>query len=356
MSWPWIVNDPRGGRALEPLLVAVNRWRLPLLFFVSGAAATLSLRRRTWLQFAHERAQRLFLPLGVGVFLICPPQVWVERRVHGDPISWLELYRATLLPQPAGTAKWMHLWFVAYVLAFSTVGMPLLMAIRSAAGRRTIELAARACARWRPAIYLTVLPSFLVAALLGPRWPVTYTLVSDWANLCAGLVLFLWGFALASSSTWLDLVTARRRELSVAGGAVAAVFFASHATGIAGGWPRAVQVAFWSALDSAYAITWVLALVGWARVTFTRPRRWLTEANRAVYPFYILHETVTVLAVYLLLPWPGTYWLKLPLVVAATFLVSWAVYELVRRVPWLRPLLGLRSREPARGAAATLPA
>ena len=88
MSWPWLVNDPGGGRALEPILLAVNRWRLPLLFFVSGAAATLSLRRRTWLEFAHERVQRLFLPLGVGVFLICPPQTWVERIVHGHPMSY----------------------------------------------------------------------------------------------------------------------------------------------------------------------------------------------------------------------------------------------------------------------------
>jgi hypothetical protein len=74
VSWPWVINDPGGGRALEPVLVAINRWRLPLLFFVSGAAATLSLRRRTWLEFAHERAQRLFLPLGVGVLLVCPPR------------------------------------------------------------------------------------------------------------------------------------------------------------------------------------------------------------------------------------------------------------------------------------------
>jgi glucans biosynthesis protein C len=349
VTWPWLINDPRASHALEPLLLAMNRWRLPLLFFVSGAAATLSLRRRSWLEFAHERAQRLFLPLGVGVFLICPPQTYLAQLVHDRPISYLDLYRSILIPAPAGTMNWIHLWFVGYVLVFSIAGMPLLMLIRSAAGMRIVEAAARFCARWRPAIYLMAVPSFLVAALLGPRWPVTYDLVSDWANLCAGLVLFLWGFIIASSSAWLDLVTARRREFLAVGLAIAAVFFGAGAVRFTEGWPAGAETAFWSAVNSAYAMTWILALVGWARELFTRPSARLSAANRAVYPFYIVHQTVTVVAVYLLLSWSASTWAKLPLVVAATFLVSWAVYELVRRVRWLRPLFGLRSRTSAQG-------
>ncbi len=43
VSWPWLINDPGGGRALESILMGMNRWRLPLLFFVSGAAAALAL-------------------------------------------------------------------------------------------------------------------------------------------------------------------------------------------------------------------------------------------------------------------------------------------------------------------------
>ncbi len=344
VSWPWVVNDPRAGRALEPFLLAINRWRLPLVFFVTGAAAALSLRRRSWLEFAHERAQRLFLPLGVGVFLVCPPQTWVERLVHGHPISYLDLYRSMLLPAPLGTASWMHLWFVGYVLVYVTAGMPLLMAIRSAAGRRALEAAVRISSRWRPALYLMAVPGALVAALLGPRWPVNYTLVSDWANFCAGLVLFLWGFALASSRAWLDLVTARRRELMAVGLGVAALSLVAYVAGYPERWPPGARNAFWSAMNSLHAITWILALVGYARVLFTRPSSWLHAANQAVYPFYIFHQTVIVVAVYLLLPWSGSYWLKLALVVATTFLVSWAAYEVVRRPPWLRPLFGLRSR------------
>jgi glucans biosynthesis protein C len=342
VSWPWLINDPGGGRALEPILLGMNRWRLPLLFFVSGAAAAFSLRRRSWGEFARERADRLFLPLGVGVYLVCPPQTYLSLLAHGHRISYLDLYRSILLPAPVGTANWMHLWFVGYVLVFSVVGLPLLMLIRSNAGARALAAAVRACTRWRPAIYLMVVPSALVAGLLGPRWPVTYDLVHDWANLCAGLTQFLWGFLLASSTAWLELITARRREFLWVGLGIAALFFAARSAGLAEHWPDGAQTAFWSIVNSAYAVTWILALVGHARAHVTRPSAWLREANQAVYPFYILHQTVTVAAAYLLLPWSVTYWVKLPLVVAATFLASWAAYEVIRRTRWLRPLFGLR--------------
>ncbi len=349
MSWPWIVNDPGADRALEPFLLGINRWRLPLLFFVSGAAAALSLRRRTWGEFARERALRLLLPLAVGMVLVCPPQTYLERLARGHPLSYAELYRSMLVPAPAGTLSWIHLWFLAYVLVFSTAGLPLLMLIRSVAGRRAVDAAARACARWRPAIYLMAVPSALVATVLGPRWPVTYDLVSDWANLSGGLVLFLWGFALASSRAWLDLVTARRWEFLLAGLGVAALFFASLATGAAERWPSGARTAYWSALNASYAITWILALLGFARARFVQPSGWLRAANQAVYPFYILHQTVTVAAVYALLPWPARWWLKLPLVVAATLLGTWALYGVIRRSRWLRPLFGMRPAVAPRG-------
>jgi glucan biosynthesis protein C len=355
VSWPWLIKDldPGASHVLEPILLALNRWRLPLLFFVSGAAATLALRRRTWGEFLRERAQRLLLPLGVGIFLICPPQTWLSALARGEPLTYLELYRHILVPAPAGTMDWIHLWFVAYVLVFSTAGVPLLMVLRSSAGRRALDAAARACVRFPPALYLLIVPSALVAGLLGPRWPATYNLVSDWANLCAGLVFFLWGFALASSGAWLDLVTARRHELMAAGVCAAALFFTALATGFPGAWSPGVRLAFWSAVNAAYAVLWVLALVGYARALVTRPAPWLRAANQAVYPFYILHQTVTVAAVYLLLGWRASTWLKLPVVVAATFLGSWAVYEGVRRVGWLRPLLGLRSTDAPRTAPAS---
>ncbi len=66
-------------------------------------------------------------------------------------------------------------------------------------------------------------------------------------------------------------------------------------------------------------------------------------------------KAALVAAVFLLLRWSGTYWVKLPLVVAVTFLASWAAYEVIRCRRWLRPALGLRPQErpPAAASAPT---
>ena len=62
VSWPWSVKDAERSQALEMGMLFLNRWRLPLLFLISGAGVYFSLRRRSFGQFAGERLRRLLLP------------------------------------------------------------------------------------------------------------------------------------------------------------------------------------------------------------------------------------------------------------------------------------------------------
>ncbi|HEX6705164.1 MAG TPA: hypothetical protein VF169_10420, partial [Albitalea sp.] len=70
-------------------------------------------------------------------------------------------------------------------------------------------------------------------------------------------------------------------------------------------------------------------------------RRYLTEA---VFPFYIVHQTVIVVAAHGLQRWGLAPAVEGPLLVLVTIAACFASFELVRRVRWLRPLFGLRSR------------
>ena len=70
----------------------------------------------------------------------------------------------------------------------------------------------------------------------------------------------------------------------------------------------AVRPAIADAARPAYALVsavntmaWLFAIVGFANRHLTRRPAFLSEATEAVYPFYILHQTVTVIAVYWLL-------------------------------------------------------
>ncbi len=87
---------------------------------------------------------------------------------------------------------------------------------------------------------------------------------------------------------------------------------------------------------------WLVAILGFAHHFLNRPFPWLRYANDAVYPWYVLHQTITVVA---------GYWLSQlalgPVAESALLLVATiggcaVLHELViRRSRLLRPLFGM---------------
>jgi glucan biosynthesis protein C len=344
VSWDWHLKNPQQSSTLEFFMLLVNRWRLPLLFLISGAGVFFSLRRRSFLEFSSERLKRLLIPLLVGIFVIVPPQIYFERLSQGAQYTYAEFYPSVFQfsPYPAGSFSWHHLWFVAYILVYSLVGIPVFAFLRRDAGRRLVATMVQMFERWPLLIYLVNVPNILVDVFLGPHWPRTGNLISDWANLTGAFLTFLWGFIIASNSDFLGLITRRRREFLIAGFAVAALFFTANYA-FTGSWPRAASFWFRTLVSSYFGMTWIFALVGYARAVITQPSRWLTYATQAVYPFYIFHQTITVAIVYYVIPWSIGVWPKLAIVAVVTFAGSWLLFEIVRRLSILRPLFGLKA-------------
>ncbi|MEZ5402696.1 MAG: hypothetical protein R2729_23680 [Bryobacteraceae bacterium] len=72
--------------------------------------------------------------------------------------------------------------------------------------------------------------------------------------------------------------------------------------------------------------------------------------------FNIIHQTITVAAVYFITPHGWNLWIKFALVAFATFAGSWVFYELVRRTALTRLLFGMKpSPVTASGAGASEP-
>jgi len=345
VSWPWHVKNPQHSEALEWVMLFMNRWRLPLLFFISGAGVSFSLRRRTMSQFAGERVQRLLLPLVVGMFVVVPPQIYFERLAQGRVFSsYWDFYRTVFefQPYPQGSFSWHHLWFVMYVLVYALAGIPLFRFLRSPRGVAWVGRFADALERWPLAVYFVNVPNLVVGMVLGPHWPTTNNLIADWANLLGSALTFYWGFVFASDRRLLDLVTRRRREFLVVGIVVAAIFFTLRATQTGGEWSLLVQLTVGSVVSGLFGMAWIFTLIGYARTWIVRSTPLLSYATEAVYPFYIFHQTITVALVFSLRDWPVAVGPKLAVVAMGTFLGSWLLFEAVRRVNPLRPLFGLK--------------
>ena len=78
------------------------------------------------------------------------------------------------------------------------------------------------------------------------------------------------------------------------------------------------------------AWSWLLALVGYGKRYLNRPHKFLNYLNQAVYPFYILHQTVIVCITYYIVKAPNESILsKYLFTVMVTFFITMGIYHLL---------------------------
>lgn len=345
------------GVAAGPIIV----WAMPVLFAIAGIAARYSLRRRTPGQFARERLLRLGVPLLVITVLVTPVPQWIRARATEPDLGYLEFLprffdaRLDVAEAPFFlTGEWFefgHLWFVVLLLAWSLL-LALLVAALPAAVVTPARDAVRRAADRVPALLLAPALAF---ALVGALLPLEegYAAWNRWAYL----LFFLAGYALLGDDA---LRAAHRRVTPLA--AVAA--FVAFGIGIvvflgAGGQGLFLDAsAAGMTFRALYAVTgWctVLAILGALdRLAVRRAAREGSGSGRGAaalaylgpiaLPLYLLHQPIVVVFAALVVPlaWPPL--LEFALIVVATFVVLFALVEVLRRIPATRVLLGMAAR------------
>lgn len=352
VSWDFHIKNPETSRLLESLMLALNRWRLPLLFFISGCGIWYSLRRRGPWQFLSERTRRLFVPIVLGMLVIVPPQIYFERLTQGLRQSYWQWYPEVyrFQPYPGGSFSWHHLWFIVYIWIFSIVLLPVFFAFKSDAARRTIGVMASVIEKHWFAIYLVNIPSLAVALTLGPHWPTTHNLIADWANLTSCAITLLWGFVFASETRLLDVLTRRRKEFL--GGLILcyALTILFRETSLLLGFDVETRRVILTCLSSLFGLFGIFALIGYARQKLNFDHPLLRYLNEAVLPFYIVHQTIMIAIGYYVIQTPWNLWIKFAVVALGTFAGTWLSYEMIRRTALTRFLFGVKS-QPVKTAA-----
>ena len=85
-----------------------------------------------------------------------------------------------------------------------------------------------------------------------------------------------------------------------------------------------------------------MAIFGYANQYLNRPSALVSYANRAVYPFYILHQTIIICLAYPMIDWTWMPELKFIVLAVGTFGICWALYEgIIRRFALTRLLFGV---------------
>jgi glucans biosynthesis protein C len=176
---------------------------------------------------------------------------------------------------------------------------------------------------------------------LAPRFPATHALVGDWYNHAMYFGVFLLGFALAGArAAWVTLERTRWLTLALAilGWAFLSAYFAAYDGDAV---PPASLRLFARCIYGAEQWLAIAAVVGFAHrhLSHDNPaRRYLTSA---IFPVYILHQTVIVVVAHALKPSQVYAPVEGLLLVLVTITTCFLGYEAIRRVRVLRPLFGL---------------
>jgi len=339
---PFYAKSSIESMPISLLLWFIDRWHMPLLFMLAGMATYFSLRKRGIGQYVRERSLRLLVPLAFGVLVLVPPQTWLGARTNagytGSFVEYVTSGAAFSLDNLFGRGDYYgglspaHLWFILFLWLISLLVLPLLAYGRTPKGAERLRRISAALAR--PAWWFAVVPLLLI----GDAMPE----IGD-KNLLYYLVIFVLGYVAIQAEDFM--ATAERLRVVALVSGVALTLLTMAFSGFGDALPDpSVQRALWVYVVLGGIWLTLVGILGFGRRYLDWTSASLSYLAEASYPLYILHQTViVVLGFYLVLlvPWPALGW---PLLIALALIVTFALYEVVRRVNVLRFLMGMRPR------------
>ena len=299
--------------ALWPPMTMLNVWRIPLLFFVSGMGVCFAIRKRNWKQLLTERTIRILVPYIFGIFTVVPLQIFLLQKFYHFELS----YNAN----PA------HLWFLGNIFAYLVILLPVFFHLKANEDKRVVVWVKKALSN--PLGLLLVITAFIVEALLVN--PAIYEMYAmTWHGFFLGLLAFFFGFCfvLSGSSFWDMILKWRWAFLSLA------ILLNAY---------RLYEIRvpnFQLAIESNL---WIFSVFGFGYRYLNHPSRILNYLSQAAYPIYIVHMVFLFMASFAIFPLPIPVQLKFLIVLLFTFIGSFTFYEFfIRRIPFIRPLFGLK--------------
>ncbi|WP_262689904.1 acyltransferase family protein [Kordiimonas aestuarii] len=343
VTWGWHVKSPYESTFLEPFMMLLNPWRLPLLFVISGIAVRYAADKVAAGGFAWSRFKRLMIPLLFGSFFIVPPQTYFEL-LHGGVIepgywSFYKLYVDFGRHWEVATPTYNHLWYVMYVLIYTMLAIPLLAVMRRVRMPTSIS---RVLAS--PLIVvLPVLPFIFYRFTVDMQYPETHDFMNDPGGHIRYGSWFLLGLLCAKSGHfWAGIGKHWKLALGAAvltGGVLTPVWLNWDALVV-----DSAQMQIARAARVAYMWWVIAALFGVAEKYLNRPSPALSYLTEAVFPYYILHQTVIILIGVALAPYLIGAVPEFLMVMLGTAGCCAVLHEYaIRRVAILRPLFGLKS-------------
>lgn len=310
----FITNEKPWASLWIPMML-LNVWRIPLLFFVSGMGVYFAMQKRNWKQLILERSGRILVPFLFGVFVIFPISLYIWRSYY----HWSQSYA----PNPG------HLWFLGNIFIYVVALSPIFFYLK-----RNGESKVTVAIKWifsNPLGLLLVMAVCVAEALIVK--PIPYELYAmTWHGFFLGLIAFFFGFCFVLSGDGFLKMILKGRWLFLL---IAIVLFTIR---------YQLQMKYPVYLIPIESNCWIFAVLAFGYKYLNKPSKMLSYLSQAAYPIYILHMIFLFLGSWILFPLNIVVYLKFILVLAFTGAGCFLTYELIRRIPFVRSLFGLKTK------------
>jgi peptidoglycan/LPS O-acetylase OafA/YrhL len=328
-----------------------SQFRLALLFLISGVGVAFARRRRDNRAFLAERSKRLLVPFALGLVLVVPLCVYVERLHLGQfSGSFFAFYPNVFTTglYPAGNLSWHHFWFIAYLYIYCVLGMKLFAWLEGATGQVFLDRVAAYCRGYR--IYAFIGLLLLIELPLRAVFPGFRDLIHDWASFSHWFAMFLAGYVLAHRPVILDEIT-RMRAVSLTGAiaSTALYFLLFHRYDAPPLTPAdpdiLITYPLYCAITMSLAWCCILTCLGYAGRYLRFSNRALVYLNEAVYPLFILHLTTIAILGYWVTPLAWSIGVKYLVITTGTIAICLLIYHFaIRPFSTMRVLFGVKAK------------
>ena len=323
---------------LDVFMWFLSLWIMPILFLISGMSSYYSLQKRTSKEYMRERRNKLLIPFLAGFLLICPAISYFRALFIGSfSDNFLQFYPHFFdKAYPQGNLGWWHFWFLIYLFVFTLILRPVFARMNEESLRaRIIKISAHfEKGLW---IYLLPIPLMVTEMVLRPLFPGDQNLVWDWANFTFYFLLVFFGFVFAMNEKILDNIQ-RIRVFSLV---IGVTLFATSVVWVmtsAGGSLSRISHAY----NTLMIFALIFAILGYAKAFLNMKNRLYSYLNNATFPFYAFHYLPITILAFFIAKESVNVWVKYLIIVFGTYLATFALYEIIKRIPFLRFLFGIK--------------
>jgi len=344
-NWGYHFKSEYQSYFLANFMLLISPWRMAVLWLISGVAIRFLLVKVSLWRYISMRSLRLLLPLLFGILVVVPPQLFVEMTVNGDlKLSYWQFYQVFFSSDSEIFAKYQsgiwphvdvnHLWYLRSLWQYSLGLFVLLPLLNATLLTKSVN--------W----LLKLHGALAVAIVILPIFAIQLISEGDTTREVLGFTFLLYGYLLGWNRLFWQKIYDNSNLLLKSAVYGSIIFLCCYQLIWLNETVKDNEILQLMALlsYSSMRILGLLAVLACSYKYLNRKSKFLSYLNDAVYPFYILHQTIIVVAAYWLSLHKTGAILEPILVIGITISGCFIGFEIIRRNELLRPFFGLKMR------------